>query len=119
MTQFTVGKYVIDDELRSIRRASFDELPARERAQHLAASISGGKETDALRLRQHCDSVLREANIRPLNRAPKPTAAHRCLTLDQLIDLAATALIDFSIDLTRAKARIAERLVYALAWVIR
>jgi hypothetical protein len=41
------------------------------------------------------------------------------LTLDQLIDLAATALIDFSVDLTRAKARIVEKTVYALAWAIR
>ena len=117
MTQVVIGNVFVDTTCQTARYATFDELPARERAQHLAASLSGGKETDALRLRQRCDSVLREAGFEPFFRRPSP--AHRAMSLDELIDLAATALINFSVSLTRKDARIAERVVYSLAWMIR
>jgi hypothetical protein len=116
VTQSVHGSYVFDDETMRARRATFDDLRAPERAQHLGASIFFGVPMDGHRLRSRCDSVLAEANIKPLWRVRIPKRI-RDLPREELVELAGQALIDFSCDLTKRRARTAELYVYALARV--
>ena len=116
MSQFVHGFYVFDSDCLTARRAEFEELAAKERAQHLAYSILDGRMIDKNTLVGRMFSVLQEARIEPLFRS-RVWRGFTDLSRDKLAELAGQALIEFANDLTKKRARNAERFVYALGAV--